>query len=180
MDIRDIIKPDITGLAKRAKFRPKLVPSIYSKHPNPSPPCTEPFDRAKFGSRFIQVIHRAAASIQHHLLSPPLLELDIRNSPPLPAFPRHLIVALWIAKFTRFAFAPVGDNKLSRERKREAKEVWRRKGRPRSHRPLKPASICRDRKLDDRNLIVAFRTPSHRIGNILCVALVGGWLIVIR
>lgn len=115
MDIRDIIKPDITGLAKRAKFRPKLVPSIYSKHPNPSPPCTEPFDRAKFGSRFIQVIHRAAASIQHHLLSPPLLELDIRNSPPLPAFPRHLIVALWIAKFTRFAFAPVADNKLSRE-----------------------------------------------------------------
>lgn len=37
MDIRDIIKPDITGLPKRAKFRPKLVPNIYSKHPSPSP-----------------------------------------------------------------------------------------------------------------------------------------------
>lgn len=37
---------------------------------------------------------------------------------------------------------------------------------------LKAVSICRDRKLGDHSLIVAFRTSSHRIGNILCCCLV--------
>lgn len=70
------------------------------------------------------------------------------------------------------------------ERKREAKEVWKGVGGERGGRgggwwprPLKPASICRDRKLDDRNLMVAFRTSSHQDWEYIMLLLSAGWLL---
>lgn len=172
MDIRDIIKPDITGLPKRAKFRPKLIPNIYSKHPNPLLPVYRTIQPSQI---WVQIYPSNPPSSCKHPTPSTSPSLIFEIVPP-PSFPPLLPLNRCTLDRQIHAFcllpSAITNSRGSWERKREAKEVleggWRRKEEEDGHRPLKPASICRDRKLDDRNLIVAFRTSSHRIGNILC------------
>lgn len=173
MDSLDTIKPDIiTKPGQVQRKTPSAIPNI----PRPILFYIRTIQPSRI---WVQIYPSNPASSWNRPPSTP--GLNIRNSRPLELSLPPLncsrcsldreVHALLSAAITNSPGKIHLCWKLwSRENEKQKRGGGSERPKPR---PLKPASICRDRKLGDHNLIVAFRTSSHRIGNILCCSLAG-------